>query len=170
MNICPVCGNEEIAGALFCSECGERLKSKGKIAVRDWKEFLGAEIGQDNSTSHVSEDLKQKPSPGLICIKLIESSKIIPLKFEIPIILGRLVEDQPLLPDIDLTGLSAYTNGVSRLHAEFCWTEEGVFVSDLGSVNGTFISGVKVEPNTWIRARIGDIVELGKVEVEIMQC
>jgi len=169
MKKCQVCGKEEYEGALFCSECGERLERKENFSRTELKEFQEFETCQ-NGNVIFTEDTILHPLPGMMCIKLVESGKVIPLQKSIPMIFGRLVDGQPLLPDVDLTDLSVYANGVSRLHAEFCWTEEGVFVSDLGSVNKTKINGISIQSNNWIRVNIGDIVELGKVKTEITIC
>jgi transcriptional regulator with GAF, ATPase, and Fis domain len=53
---------------------------------------------------------------------------------------------------------------VSRLHAELDPREDGVWVRDLGSRNGTFVNGVRVE-----RARIpqGGTLRLGSTSIEV---
>jgi two-component system, NtrC family, response regulator GlrR len=53
---------------------------------------------------------------------------------------------------------------VSRLHAELEPRDDGVWVRDLGSTNGVFVDGIRVE-----RARIPDgaILRLGDVELEV---
>jgi adenylate cyclase len=53
---------------------------------------------------------------------------------------------------------------ISRRHARLATDEEGIEVSDLGSSNGTFVNGARVE-----KARIatGDVVSFGKVSFRI---
>ncbi len=52
-------------------------------------------------------------------------------------------------------------NKVSRKHAKL-WEQEGhVFVEDLGSTNGTFLNGGKLEPNIPVSLRTGDKVSVG---------
>jgi hypothetical protein len=48
---------------------------------------------------------------------------------------------------------------VSRHHANFEITDEGVFVEDLGSTNGTFVNGEKISSKT--RLEVGDRVLIG---------
>lgn len=169
MKKCTVCGNEEYEGALYCSECGVRLERQDDFSQPGRKE-LKPGLGELDEGVIVAEIDNQQPESLIMCIKILESGKVFPLQSNTPMIFGRLVEDQPILPDVDLTGLSEYTNGVSRLHAEFCWLEDGVYISDLGSVNRTRVNGMLIQPNNRVRVKIGDIVELGKVKAVIIQC
>jgi hypothetical protein len=52
---------------------------------------------------------------------------------------------------------------VSRLHAELRWVNGGWVLADMGSMNGTWVNGWRVE-EAWIRS--GDRVKLGAVELE----
>src|SRR5271156_2696642 len=49
---------------------------------------------------------------------------------------------------------------ISRKHAEVVCSEAGVEVRDLGSSNGTFVNGAKIET---ARLSPGDVVSFGKV-------
>jgi hypothetical protein len=51
---------------------------------------------------------------------------------------------------------------VSRLHAQLRWVNGGWVLSDLGSMNGTWVNGWRID-EAWIRD--GDRVQLGAVEV-----
>ena len=55
-------------------------------------------------------------------------------------------------------------DSLSRRHARFQWSDEGVWVEDLGSTNGTFIGGRRIS-----RALIapGDEVRLGSVVASV---
>jgi hypothetical protein len=65
-------------------------------------------------------------------------------------------------------GRSAHCNRVfehrtvSRLHAQLRWVNGGWVLSDLGSMNGTWVNGWRIQ-DAWIRD--GDRVQLGAVEV-----
>ncbi|MCH8275031.1 MAG: FHA domain-containing protein [Armatimonadetes bacterium] len=48
---------------------------------------------------------------------------------------------------------------VSRCHAEFTRTAESVLLKDLGSSNGTFVNGVRIEAETELKS--GDTVQFG---------
>ena len=52
---------------------------------------------------------------------------------------------------------------VSRMHAQLRWVNGGWVLSDLGSTNGTWVNGWRVE-QAWVRS--GDRVQLGALELE----
>jgi tetratricopeptide (TPR) repeat protein len=52
--------------------------------------------------------------------------------------------------------------GVSRHHTALHQTEEGVFISDLGSTNGTYVNNAKIAKQQRLKA--GDRVEVGSVK------
>jgi pSer/pThr/pTyr-binding forkhead associated (FHA) protein len=82
--------------------------------------------------------------------------------------LGRSVEGQAIVPDIDLDPFQAYDFGVSRIHAELRMDRDGVYVVDLDSANGTMINGRRVEPQTPVPVRHGDILQLGRLRLQLI--
>ena len=112
MIVCPNCQHKNVAGAMFCAECGAQL---------DGVETL---ITQAITDEQIAEDLRKKrpdtvptPANSWISLHLMDSGKILPLASRNEFTLGRLSEGQPIMPDIDLTPYQAYASGVSRLHA-----------------------------------------------------
>ena len=55
------------------------------------------------------------------------------------------------------------TAAVSRYHAQFDVAEGQVFLVDLGTVNGTFVNDVQVEPNSRVALSDGDRIAMGDV-------
>ena len=53
---------------------------------------------------------------------------------------------------------------VSGLHLRFFWYPQGnsYYVEDLGSTNGTYINGEKLQPNSPIAVAVGDQIYFGK--------
>lgn len=82
--------------------------------------------------------------------------------------LGRIVEGQPILPDIDLSPYEAYAHGVSRLHAALKVNPQRVAIMDLGSSNGTRVNGQKIVPHIDYPLKDQDIVALGKLKIQIL--
>ncbi|HEY4218826.1 MAG TPA: adenylate/guanylate cyclase domain-containing protein [Gemmatimonadaceae bacterium] len=62
------------------------------------------------------------------------------------------------IPVIDAT--------ISRRHAEVEVSDKGVTVRDLGSSNGTFLNGTRVE---WSAVAIGDVITFGKVGFRLQE-
>jgi ABC-type multidrug transport system ATPase subunit/pSer/pThr/pTyr-binding forkhead associated (FHA) protein len=52
-------------------------------------------------------------------------------------------------------------DSVSRLHAQVELREAGYWVTDLGSMNGTSVNGRRLEPNTAVKLKDGDIIRIG---------
>jgi adenylate cyclase len=74
---------------------------------------------------------------------------------------GTLVVGRALSSDIPVLDPT-----ISRRHAEVLWDGSGVHVKDLGSSNGTFLNGVKVEA---AKLSPGDVVTFGKVPFRLKE-
>lgn len=165
MIICTNCQYKNVSGAVFCAECGAQL---------DGVETL---VTQAITDEQIEEELKKRsgrpdpvsvPSNSWISLHLMDSGKILPLASRNEFTLGRLSEGQPIMPDIDLTPYQAYASGVSRLHAVVKREDTRVAVMDLGSSNGTYVNGRRLNPHTEESLSHGDIVALGKLKIQIL--
>lgn len=165
MIICSNCQYKNVSGAVFCAECGAQL---------DGVETL---VTQAITDEQIEEELKKRssrpepvsaPSNSWISLHLMDSGKILPLASRNEFTLGRLSEGQPIMPDIDLTPYQAYASGVSRLHAVVKRDNNRVAVMDLGSSNGTYVNGRRLNPHTEESLSHGDIVALGKLKIQIL--
>lgn len=163
MIICPNCKSQETDGAIFCSECGTQL--------------VQPDFAQTQKFSTDSEELRREvfyvddaPAQGAtwITLHLLETGEIFPISERNEFTLGRLSENQPIEPDIDLTPFKAFDNGVSRLHAVIRKNQGNVVLVDLGSSNGTYVNGLRIMPNIEQPLRHGDIVALGKLKMQIV--
>ncbi len=54
------------------------------------------------------------------------------------------------------------------LHAEIRMLENGIFLADLDSVNGTMVNGRKLEPQSPSPLRHGDILQLGRMRLQLI--
>ncbi len=169
MIICPNCHNKEIEGALFCSECGAQLIGQ---EFTDTHSFQNAELEADNFLQLQADFPKPMtgtiPANATISLFLPDHKKVIPLSGRSEYTLGRIVEGQPILPDIDLTSYEAYAHGVSRLHAAIKVINQKVVIVDLGSSNGTRVNGQKIVPNIDYPLNNGDIMALGKLRIQVL--
>ena len=165
MIICSNCQHKNVTGAIYCAECG---------AQRDGVETL---ITQAITDEQIENELKKKtprpeapaiPANSWLSLHLMDSGKILPLASRNEFTLGRLSEGQPIMPDIDLTPYQAYASGVSRLHAVVKREVNRVLVMDLGSSNGTYLNGRRLNPHTEEPLNHGDIVALGKLKIQIL--
>jgi hypothetical protein len=160
---CRTCQHGNITGAVFCAECGEPLGGDDVLipAITD---------------EHVTQELRKKaprPEPAApvyswLSLHFMGSGKIVPLASRNEFILGRLTEDSPILPDVDLTPYQASAAGVSRLHAMLKREANKAMVMDLGSSNGTYINGQRIRPDVDVPLRHQDVIALGALQIQIL--
>jgi pSer/pThr/pTyr-binding forkhead associated (FHA) protein len=72
------------------------------------------------------------------------------------------------MPDIDLTPYQAYASGVSRLHVVIKRESSRVLIMDLGSSNGTYLNGRRLNPHVEETLNHGDVVALGKLKIQVL--
>jgi FHA domain len=84
--------------------------------------------------------------------------------FELPpnlvvIRIGKPNDQSP--PDIDVSNLPN-AEVVSRIHAQIQVDGSSYLIEDLGSSNGTFLNGTKLEPRITYQLNVGDRIDLGQ--------
>jgi len=55
---------------------------------------------------------------------------------------------------------------VSKIHCEITRRERAYWIKDVGSTNGTYLNGNRINPNVERELRFGDVVGLGVSHVE----
>ena len=83
-----------------------------------------------------------------------------------PLVLGRFVGIDPDI-HINLEAYAAAEKGVSRQHASLTPIAKTVMLTDLNSVNGTFLNGHQLSPNKHYIVRDGDEIRLGQLAIYI---
>jgi len=140
---CKECQMENLAGALFCEECGAKLEEKG-VLVETMDDALGNQL----------------------VLKSSDGSRLeIPAKEEV--IIGREDPVSDIFPDVDLTGLGGMEKGVSRKHAVIHRLGADFTVEDMGSTNGTYINKKKILPHTPQTIKPGDELRFGKLSLSV---
>jgi pSer/pThr/pTyr-binding forkhead associated (FHA) protein len=170
--------HKEISGALFCSECGAQLifpsgvpTSSIKTRTGGFKSATGA-VGTDGlSSNEVKQPVEEVIAPledGMLTLNILGTGDVVSLKNVDEVILGRVSEGQPVVPDIDLTPFKAYEAGVSRMHASIRSEENLLTITDLGSANGTRINGRQITSHIPYPLKHGDILTLGKFKIQVL--
>lgn len=165
MIICTNCQHKNVAGAMFCAECGAQLDGVETLVTQA---ITDEQIASELSKRSLRPDLDSTPPNSWISLHLMDSGKILPLASRNEFTLGRLSEGQPIMPDIDLTPYQAYASGVSRLHAVVKRDADRVLVMDLGSSNGTYVNGRRINPHVEESLSHGDILALGKLKIQVL--
>jgi pSer/pThr/pTyr-binding forkhead associated (FHA) protein len=83
------------------------------------------------------------------------------------ILIGREDVSIDTHPEVDLTPYGAVEKGVSRRHAKLVWHGDQLTVEDVGSVNGTFLTGQRLVPYEAMPMRSGDVLQLGKLVLQV---
>lgn len=142
---CTECNMENIAGALFCEECGVKLEATGDV--------MDATIEPENEGT-------------MLVLTSQDGSRLeIPAKDEI--VVGREDPISDMFPDVDLTNLGGMDKGVSRKHAVIHRAGAGYTVEDMGSTNGTFINKKKIQPHAPQAIKAGDELRFGKLALTL---
>ena len=147
---CNNCGHKNPLGANFCSSCGTPLEK----AVDDPTTitFLldgGGEVGE----ADIAFDLDDIPADGGLLVVVRGPNAGARLA---------LVKDTTTAgrhPDADLF-LDDVT--VSRRHAEFARGDAGFRIRDVGSLNGTYLNGERVDDGPLAN---GDEVQIGRYKL-----
>lgn len=164
MIICPSCKHKNLDGTVFCDDCGSPLEPTEQVVTQNISEEEREQIAADSKmTQSISLDLDTWAS-----LHLLESGQILTLADRGEFTLGRVSDAQPIMPDIDLTPYQAYACGVSRLHAVLKRERNQVIVRDLGSSNGTYLNGKRLQPNSDHALNHGDMLFLGKLKLQIL--
>ncbi len=170
MILCPNCQHKELPGALFCSECGTQLVSLDILNTKSIQKTPSdtLEAPPPAAPEVTTRKSNAKINEISISLHIVDSGQIIHLADRKEFTLGRTVEGQPILPDVDLSPFDAFTLGVSRLHAALRIINGELVLTDLGSSNGTRVNGQKIVPHVDYPLNHGDIITLGKLKIQVL--
>lgn len=166
MIICPFCQAEQVDNTIYCNECGHYLLSKA-----DKRKTEHYDRDDIHSTFNLPTQPKSSLPPALtgpvvIQLKIISNQREVQLALDKKLLFGRIDPALGVFPDIDLTVDGSLAKSVSRRHATVSRQDDKIVVEDLGSVNGTFINGQRLDPYVPNSINDGDILQLGKLPVE----
>ncbi len=164
MIVCPNCKHENLDGSVFCFNCGSQLVGTGSLVTQN----IDAEQAKQTQPIAGKNAPPSYSFETWASLHLLDSGQILPLSDRSEFTLGRVSEAQPIMPDIDLTPYQAYSCGVSRLHAALKREGKRVFIMDLGSSNGTFLNGKRLQPHVEYLLNHSDIFSLGKLKIQIL--
>jgi len=153
MPFCTECGHQNPEGARFCAQCGHRLVGAEPPSESTSTLNFGGPDRNDpeseNQLSDAEEAAVQALPPGsaLLVVQRGPSAGSRFLLDTDEVSAGRHPDSEIFLDDVT----------VSRRHALFRRSSDGYRVSDVGSLNGTYVN----------RDRIDDVLLSGGDEVQI---
>ncbi|GAB4508499.1 MAG: hypothetical protein OHK0046_01130 [Anaerolineae bacterium] len=84
------------------------------------------------------------------------------------IILGRGTGEDDTIYQVDLRPYDASQRGVSRQHASIDMHDGTLYLTDLGSTNGTWLAGKRIEPHQPAPINKGDEIILGRLVIQVL--
>jgi hypothetical protein len=152
---CPECGFDNAEGANYCQKCGAYLAATGEIRSGETTEAYTV----DDATGELKPvDLDRVTSQGATLV--IRSGggrggETFPLEGDRSTI-GRNPDAEIFLDDVT----------VSRNHAMLVRRPDGVYIDDLGSLNGTYVNRARIESH---RLTDGDELQVGKYKLMFLE-
>lgn len=155
---CRFCADPECENPIFCESYEPKIEESSlQTALMEGMEADAAAPLRDMW----GNALFSKHTLLLIDIEGITSSFVLHPAEQIT--MGRADARQVPESFLDLTPYGAHTKGVSRTHAAISQSGHTLMLTDLGSVNGTYINEVRLMPNQPRILRDGDMIRLGQL-------
>jgi len=163
----------EINGATF----NQMLRDNPEIAVRMMRKLsrrlretdvLLRELGAERVLPEPSpEPAAQATHPAAEQLVHAKSGMEFPLSASSETTIGRRDPATGIYPDVDLSPVDGQRS-VSRRHAKIFRRGEKLFLSEeIGTMNGTFRNGERLETGVPVEIALGDEVRIGVVELEL---
>lgn len=170
---CPRCGHVNRPGTLLCDACGTNLvtgAASSSTRALPQNETRALEATAPPSTPGVSMGSTVFESQMMLAIQLHGSTAPILIKpSEHPeIMFGRADVSAGITPQIDLTPYAAFQLGISRRHASVVFRDRQLFIQDLGSSNGTYLNGVRLNRGELHQLRHGDEIKMGQMTMQFL--
>jgi pSer/pThr/pTyr-binding forkhead associated (FHA) protein len=148
---CNNCGHKNPLGANFCSSCGTPLEKS--VDDPTTITFLVDGGGGDPGDADIAFDLDDIPADGglLVVVRGPNAGARLALVKDVTTA-GRHPEADLFLDDVT----------VSRRHAEFAKVDSAFRIRDVGSLNGTYLNGSRVDDGPLAN---GDEVQIGRYKL-----
>lgn len=156
--VCGHCGYENSPDESRCANCGRSLNDNTTLMAS------GAAL----EIERPPVDLDGQPVDDDVLYFYVAGSRYHdPLlhRGHSSVILGRQRDESLEAEFIDLSGYLAYSLGVSRQHVRVSYHDDRYMVEDLGSANGTWLNGNRLETDRTYLLRRGDHLQLGELMV-----
>jgi len=154
MPFCSACGSQNPDGARFCSQCGTRLAT-------------AAETPNDSTATIQISDPRSETSDRQLNPVDAAAVDALPAGHALLVVQRGPGSGSRFLLDQDVVSAGRHPDSeiflddvtVSRRHAEFHRQGESFTVSDVGSLNGTYVNRDRIDE---VELQGGDEVQIGK--------
>ncbi|MBN1872752.1 MAG: protein kinase [Anaerolineae bacterium] len=115
------------------------------------------------TTKMIPTLISSETVPGGPQLFIATTGSVVQIPIAEEVLIGRRDPLSPRLPDVDLDPYGGELAGVSRQHARLLHKQDGWWLEDLQSTNGTFVNEVRLLPHRPVRLRSADIVRFGQL-------
>lgn len=155
---CPACGKPNLNGEVVCVNCGQVLVGSHKAQ----------KVGSTRPMEAAQNVVAYFGEKSVLYMRLPDVAQPLAVHFaDTEMVVGRTVAGSVMIPDVDLSPYEAERYGVSRLHVSLKRHGETLVISDLDSMNHTFVNGQRLHPHEVRVLNDGDEVRLGWMPVRI---
>ena len=161
MPFCTACGKQNPDDARFCSQCGTRLVTEAAPVT--------PAPGAEESTATINIGIGEKVETSDRQLNAIDAAAVdaLPLGHALLVVQRGPGAGSRFLLDDDVVSAGRHPESeiflddvtVSRRHAEFHRVGDSFTVSDVGSLNGTYVNRDRIDR---IQLTDGDEVQIGK--------
>lgn len=159
---CPLCGRKYPVGALFCLECGVYLLTGGPLRTEPLPEGVPISVGLP-----IEFPAPERANPQNLVLQVLSSGRRVVIRSDQEVLVGRLDVGRGIFPHVDLTPDGGLEGGVSRRHARIFFQNDQFYIEDLGSTNGTYLNGVRLDPYSPRPLGEGDELRLGQIAIRV---
>ncbi len=152
---CPECGTANPPGEFFCRQCGAML----------------VQSGEDTQPleSPTTQDATYFDDTMTLALEIVDTGDVIRVRpRHNELVIGRLSPESVMIPDVDLSPYQADVKGVSRLHAALRRQGTTLVLTDMGSLNSTYINGQRVHAHEVRVIQDGDELQFGRLRVRVL--
>jgi len=157
---CPSCGRANRLGDAYCFSCGAVLN----VVSTQTRNLEPA----DSELVQVGQTHFTPTTTLLLFVRGAQRPMAIQIAGKPEMVLGRRAPDSSANPDIDLGPYQAGDYGVSRLHAKLRFQDNTLTITDLDSVNHTYINGQRLHAHEVRVLRDGDEIRLARLSMQVM--
>jgi hypothetical protein len=164
LQICPVCGHENVRETLLCAQCLAVLSPKNLQSSTVDQAILAEE---ETDLTHRHDKHLGLLDNNSIALYIGDNAEPLIIDATNATTLGRKSANSVYQPLIDLTRFGAHERGVSRLHVSIERIGDHFMVMDLHSSNGTWLNGKRLEPDVPHLLRSGDRLKLSLLRIDV---
>jgi pSer/pThr/pTyr-binding forkhead associated (FHA) protein len=170
MPFCTACGRQNPDDARFCSQCGTRLVTPDAPAAPAAPAPAAPQVGDDESTATISIAVgADKVETSDRQLNPVDAAAVdaLPSGHALLVVQRGPGSGSRFLLDADVVNAGRHPDSeiflddvtVSRRHAEFHRSGDSFTVSDVGSLNGTYVNRDRIDR---VQLTDGDEVQIGK--------